>query len=79
MPNVNGVYFSLVNTDELMPITAPLKPLEHCAGPFLEKCDENDDGRITLEEWGTCLGLDPGQKPFHTLHSNKSMTIAKII
>jgi len=48
-----------VNTEELMPLTAPLKPLEHCSGPFLEKCDENDDGVIELNEWGMCLGLDP--------------------
>jgi hypothetical protein len=48
----------LVNKDELLPITAPLKPLEHCTGPFLQRCDENADGTITLEEWGNCLGLD---------------------
>lgn len=48
----------LINPHELMPITAPLKPLEHCTAPFLEKCDTDNDGKIALEEWGLCLGLD---------------------
>ncbi len=47
--------------EELLSITAPLKPLEHCTGPFLEKCDENDNGIITLTEWGMCLGLEEGR------------------
>ena len=48
----------MVNAKELMPITAPLKPLEHCTAPFLEKCDADSDGKISLQEWGSCLGLD---------------------
>lgn len=49
----------LVNYKELLPITAPLKALEHCTAPFLEGCDSDSDGKISLEEWGSCLGLDP--------------------
>jgi len=48
-----------VNTAELLPISAPLKPLEHCTGPFLERCDEDNNGEIDIVEWGTCLQLDP--------------------
>jgi secreted protein acidic and rich in cysteine len=28
--------------------------------PFLEGCDSNNDHRITMEEWGLCLGLEDG-------------------
>lgn len=28
--------------------------------PFLESCDDNHDHRITLKEWGICLGLQDG-------------------
>ena len=51
---------STIDKDELMPITAPLKPLEHCTGPFLNKCDMDNSGDIDLIEWGTCLGLEDG-------------------
>lgn len=47
-----------VSRHELFPIRAPLMSLEHCIAPFLESCDPNDDHRITLAEWGKCLGLD---------------------
>ena len=60
--NTNDLFVSRsISHDELLSITAPLKPLEHCTGPFLEKCDENDNGIITLEEWGMCLGLEEGE------------------
>jgi hypothetical protein len=49
----------MVDIHELVPMTAPLKALEHCTAPFLEKCDSDGSGNISLEEWGTCLGLDP--------------------
>ncbi|UYV74662.1 SPARC [Cordylochernes scorpioides] len=49
-----------VSRHELFPIRAPLQAMEHCIAPFLNKCDANDDHRITLEEWGLCLGLKPG-------------------
>lgn len=48
----------MINTHELLPISAPIKPLEHCFAPFLNKCDTNGKGGITFEEWGTCLGLE---------------------
>lgn len=47
-----------VSRHELFPIRAPLMSLEHCIAPFLEGCDSNNDHRITLSEWGTCLELD---------------------
>jgi len=47
-----------VDLHELMPITAPLKPMEHCTGPFLEKCDVDNDGHINAKEWADCLLLD---------------------
>jgi len=31
--------------------------MESCIKPFLEKCDIDNDGGITLIEWGECLGL----------------------
>lgn len=47
-----------VDPHELIPITAPLKPLEHCTGPFIEKCDADNDGHIDMREWSVCLQLD---------------------
>lgn len=47
-----------VSRHELFPIRAPLMSLEHCIAPFLESCDPNDDHRITLKEWGSCLELN---------------------
>lgn len=49
-----------VSLHELFPIRAPLMSLEHCIAPFLESCDPDNDHRITLEEWGKCLGLEAG-------------------
>jgi len=46
-----------VSHHELIPITAPVIPMESCIKPFLESCDDNKDGTITLKEWGKCLGL----------------------
>lgn len=54
------IYIREVNWNELFPITAPLKPLEHCTMPFLKKCDSNNSGDIDLNEWGLCLGLSQG-------------------
>jgi len=48
-----------VTPEELLPISAPLKALEHCTGPFLELCDVDENGQIDIIEWGTCLKLDP--------------------
>ncbi|KAF2894849.1 hypothetical protein ILUMI_11319 [Ignelater luminosus] len=47
-----------VSRHELFPIRAPLMSLEHCIAPFLNACDTDDDHRITLKEWGSCLELD---------------------
>jgi len=47
-----------VSRHELFPIRAPLMSLEHCIAPFLNKCDVDDNHRITLKEWGNCLELD---------------------
>ncbi|EEB16148.1 SPARC precursor, putative [Pediculus humanus corporis] len=46
-----------VSRHELFPIRAPLLALEHCIAPFLDKCDENNDHKISLNEWGKCLEL----------------------
>eukprot|EP00918_Siedleckia_nematoides_P001496 GHVU01003558.1.p1 GENE.GHVU01003558.1~~GHVU01003558.1.p1 ORF type:complete len:258 (-),score=37.00 GHVU01003558.1:397-1170(-) len=51
----------LVNTHELLSLSAPLKALEHCTGPFLQQCDDDSDGEISLQEWGRCLGLESGE------------------
>lgn len=47
-----------ISRHELFPIRAPLLTLEHCIAPFLESCDENDDHRINLKEWGKCLEIE---------------------
>ncbi|KAJ8718747.1 hypothetical protein PYW07_016303 [Mythimna separata] len=47
-----------VSRHELFPIRAPLMALEHCIAPFLDRCDADDDHRVTLAEWGKCLQLD---------------------
>ncbi|XP_046393421.1 SPARC [Ischnura elegans] len=47
-----------VSRHELFPIRAPLMALEHCIAPFLNSCDVDDDHKISLKEWGTCLELE---------------------
>jgi len=47
----------IVSRSELFPLVAPLKPLEHCIGDFLDKCDADSNGEVTLQEWGHCLSL----------------------
>ena len=42
---------------ELLYTIQSLKALEHCLLPFLDDCDTDDDGKITLFEWGRCLSL----------------------
>ncbi|VDK45254.1 unnamed protein product [Anisakis simplex] len=51
-----------VSHHELIPITAPVIPMESCIKPFLESCDANNDGNISIMEWGKCLGLKEGQQ-----------------
>ncbi|CAD6191213.1 unnamed protein product [Caenorhabditis auriculariae] len=50
-----------VSHHELIPITAPVIPMESCIKPFLEGCDANNDGNISIKEWGKCLGLKEGE------------------
>uniref|UniRef100_A0AAF5PIF4 Follistatin-like domain-containing protein n=1 Tax=Wuchereria bancrofti TaxID=6293 RepID=A0AAF5PIF4_WUCBA len=50
-----------VSHHELIPITAPVIPMESCIKPFLENCDTNNDGNISIKEWGKCLGLKEGE------------------
>lgn len=47
-----------INVNELIPISAPLKPMEYCTAEFLDGCDEDRDDKISKWEWGRCLGLD---------------------
>jgi len=47
----------IVSRSEFFPLIAPLKPLEHCIGDFLDRCDQNSNGEITLQEWGHCLNI----------------------
>lgn len=49
----------VVSRHELFPIRAPLMALEHCIAPFLDSCDVDNDHKITLKEWGTCLEIPP--------------------
>ncbi|XP_045213549.2 SPARC-like isoform X2 [Mercenaria mercenaria] len=46
-----------VTRRELLYIIASLKHMEHCLVPFMNNCDANNDNRITLIEWGECLGI----------------------
>ncbi|CAI4225863.1 unnamed protein product [Auanema sp. JU1783] len=50
-----------VSHHELIPITAPVIPMESCIKPFLEGCDADNDGNISIKEWGKCLGLKEGE------------------
>ena len=50
-----------VSADELFPLRAPFLSMEPCIAKFLnENCDPNQDGQITLHEWGQCLGVHMG-------------------
>jgi len=53
-----------VNNEELARFVRSLKVLEHCVQPFLNHCDTDDDGRLTANEWGKCLGLDENDMSF---------------
>lgn len=50
-----------VTRRELLFVVATIKPMEHCLAPFLDICDANKDRKISLHEWGGCLGLDQGK------------------
>ncbi|CDW56737.1 Kazal 2 and SPARC Ca bdg and FOLN domain containi ng protein [Trichuris trichiura] len=53
-----------VSHHELIPLTAPVIPLESCIEPFLRSCDTDNDEKITLKEWGKCLGLEESKHSF---------------
>ncbi|KAH7643469.1 SPARC [Dermatophagoides farinae] len=50
-----------VSRHELFPLRAPLLSMESCISDFLDGCDANDDHKITLVEWGKCLGASPDE------------------
>lgn len=50
-----------VSRHELFPLRAPLLSMESCISDFLDDCDANDDHKITLKEWGKCLGASEGE------------------
>ena len=50
-----------VSRHELFPLRAPLLSMEPCIAEFLDKCDSNMDHKITLREWGLCLGAEEGK------------------
>jgi len=51
----------VVSRHELFPLRAPLLSMEPCIAEFLDKCDSNADNKITLFEWGSCLGAEQGE------------------
>jgi len=50
-----------VSRHELFPLRAPLLAMESCISDFLDGCDKNDDHKITLIEWGECLGASDSE------------------
>ncbi|RWS03806.1 SPARC-like protein [Dinothrombium tinctorium] len=56
-------YARFVSRHELFPLRAPLLSMEPCITNFLDNCDANDDHKITLIEWGKCLGAPEGKFP----------------
>ncbi|KAK3798862.1 hypothetical protein RRG08_050241 [Elysia crispata] len=47
-----------VSKRELQYTVRSLRAMEGCLMPFLDECDRDGDTRITLREWGRCLGLE---------------------
>lgn len=50
-----------VSRHELFPLRAPLLSMESCISDFLDGCDADEDHKITLAEWGKCLGASPDE------------------
>ncbi|OQV24785.1 SPARC protein [Hypsibius exemplaris] len=50
-----------ISRKELMPVRAPLIPMEHCIASFLDDCDSDNDHKLTLAEWGKCLKLEEAE------------------
>lgn len=46
-----------IQKEEIATLVSSIKSLEHCIQPFLDECDQNQDGIINEEEWGKSLGL----------------------
>ena len=59
--------FRFVSRRELLYTIQSLKALEHCLLPFLDDCDTDNDDKITLWEWGRCLGLEEGNVSYTPL------------
>lgn len=43
-----------------MKVSSTDEVLVFSISPFLESCDSDSDHRITMKEWGKCLGLEDG-------------------
>ena len=57
--------FRSVSQDEVFPLRAPFAVYEPCITRFLgHNCDPDQDGKITLAEWGECLSISPGKQQF---------------
>lgn len=56
--NMDDTHDRIITRSELFPLIAPLKALEHCITPFLDNCDVDSNGEITLSEWGHALNLE---------------------
>lgn len=60
IPVTNLKFSRYVSRHEMFPLRAPLLSMESCIADFLDGCDANDDHKITLKEWGKCLGASDG-------------------
>lgn len=65
-----------VSRRELQKTVRSLKVFENCLVPFLDDCDEDDDRKITLVEWGKCLNVPHDKitdrcKDIHEKRENK--------
>ena len=58
---------SMIQKEEISQLISSIKSLEHCIQPFLDECDQNQDGAINDYEWGKALDLSSGLKQFHLL------------
>lgn len=69
----NCLHHRFVSRHELFPLRAPLLSMEPCISEFLSKCDSNSDHKITLKEWGHCLGAKDGKlDKIKTFHNKKT-------
>lgn len=47
----------MIQKEEISQLISSIKSLEHCIQPFLDECDQNQDGAINDYEWGKALDL----------------------